>query len=303
MSATSLEARLSEAMRCARTGQFGRAEQLALTVLADAPIDGCVQARAANLLGGIAFEQGRLHEAEERFELVLRQGRLIRDGELVARAANNLASIAHMRGKPQLAASLYQGALGVWRRLGHEAGVAQTCHNLALLAREGGAHERAAELAEEAVAAASRTSDVALQSLVRVGRAEAALALSDFAAAHANVECARRLARASGDWLGVADGRRAEARVALAEGRPGAALRAALAGYHRARRLGATHVATECAELAGQAAAQLRRHPNAERFYRLAHEGYLALGLPRGRSEPVPWLTALQPAGAASAGG
>jgi tetratricopeptide (TPR) repeat protein len=285
-----LSERLLEAMACARRGQYGRAEQLAFHVAAEAPSESLLQARAANLLGGIAFEQGRLHEAEERFETVLRLGRVTRESDLVARAANNLASIANMRGKPQLAASLYQGALGIWRRLGEDAGVAQTCHNLAILAREGGALARANELAEEAVQAARQTGDRALLGLVSVGRAEAALAVCDFVTAHANIEIARRLARAAGDWLGVADGRRVEARIALAEGRAGASLRAALAGYHRARRLGAQQVAAECAEIAGEAAAVLRRQPSAAYFYRLAQEGYRAIGLSRQQGDPGAWL-------------
>ncbi len=67
--------------------------------------------RAANLLGGVAFEQGRLDDAEARFEETLRRAHVLNDAQMAARASNNLGSLVHLQGKGALAVNLYRSAL------------------------------------------------------------------------------------------------------------------------------------------------------------------------------------------------
>ena len=74
--------------------------------------------RAANLLGGVAFEQGRLDDAEARFEETLRRAHVLNDAQMAARASNNLGSLVHLQGKDALAVNLYCSALHVYRMQG-----------------------------------------------------------------------------------------------------------------------------------------------------------------------------------------
>lgn len=269
---------MERAMEAARAGNYPHARELAVAVLDLAPPDSLLAAQAGNLLGGIAFEQGNLHEAERRFEEVLSRGRQRRESPLLARAANNLASIAHLRGKPTLAITLYRSALCLWEDLGDPAGEAQTCHNLSLIMREQGLLDEAWHLSERAVDAARRSCDDALLGLAYLGRAETALALGDMVAAHSNVQLGCRAARSASDWLGLADARRVEAHVAIAEGRARAALRAALTGQRQAARLGGRQLAAECAEIAGRASLLLGHLAEAQKYYRLAAHGFRTIG-------------------------
>jgi tetratricopeptide (TPR) repeat protein len=234
--------------------------------------------RLANLLGGIAFEAGRLDEAERWLEEVIRRAGPGIDPKMAARASNNLASIAHLRGKRGLALSLYRSALLIWREAGDLLGEAQTAHNLGIVAREEGAIAEATEYAECAVAAAGRTGDGALQGLALMGRAEIALIRGDGTAARADLAAAHTLARQAGDAVGLADADRLAARIALAEGRPREALRMARAGYARANRLGAVQLAGECAELCARASRWLLPEERVTRYRAEATRRYAALG-------------------------
>ena len=128
--------------------------------------------RAANLLGGVAFEQGRLDDAEARFEETLRRAHLLNDAQMAARASNNLGSLVHLQGKDALAVNLYCSALHVYRMQGDRLGTAQTCHNLALAYRLEGRFVEALDANHQAVEAAEQAGDQALLALTRMGRAE-----------------------------------------------------------------------------------------------------------------------------------
>lgn len=262
----------------ARRGEFEEARRLGTLLLADTAPGTIEAAGLDNLLGGIAFEQGKTDEAEARFEAAIRTARALGDAVLVARAANNLASIAHLRGKLTLATSLYQSALTVFEAAESSVGEAQTCHNLAILQRESGHSEEAAGFADRAVRAARRSGDFALESLTLAGRAEAALKRGDLDRARRDALAARRVARRAKDGLGLAEAARLSGAIALAEGHPTEALREARLGYQRAQAHGALQIATECAELAARACRMLQRIRQSRRFYRLAVDGYNSLG-------------------------
>jgi tetratricopeptide (TPR) repeat protein len=262
----------------ARRGEFAEARRLGSQLLQSCPEGGLEAAQAENLLGGVAFEEGKLDEAEARFEGVMRAARSLGDAHLAARAANNLASIAHLRGKETLATDLYRSALTVWEAIEALPGESQTCHNLAILLRESGQCAEAAHYADRAVRLARRSGDTALEALTLAGRAETALRAGNLVRARTDLRTARRLARRAGDGLGLAEVARLAGALALAEGRPGEALREARLGYRRARGLGGLQVATECADLAARACRMLKRLQLGRRYYRSAVEGYTALG-------------------------
>jgi tetratricopeptide (TPR) repeat protein len=92
--------------------------------------------RAANLLGVIGFEQGRLQESDPAFRSALSLAQELADSQLVARASNNLASLMHLSGRAGDALSLYRSALVAYQRLGDRRGTAETFHNLALVFRQ-----------------------------------------------------------------------------------------------------------------------------------------------------------------------
>ena len=264
-------------MTAARRGALADAERLALELLA-AVTEVSLIARLTNLLGGIAFEHGRLEEAELWLEQVIRSPGAAQNPLLTARATNNLASIAHLRGKRTLALSLYQSALMAWERENNALGEAQTCHNLGNVAREEGALAEAAEYADRAVLAAERAEDSALLSLVLLGRAEVSLARGGWEAARCDLAAARELAVQTGDALGCAEADRLGGRIALAQGLPEEALRQARLGYRRANRLGAVQLAGECAELCTLASQELRQAALVARYRATARRHYAALG-------------------------
>jgi len=269
---------LAEIEAAARRGQFAEARRLAMLALEATPPGTAGAARILNLLGGIAFEEGKPEEAEARYEDVMRTARALGDAALAARATNNLASIAHLRGKETLAADLYRSALTVWEAIEALPGEAQTCHNLAILLRESGRCDEAARYADRAVRTARRNGEPGLEALTLAGRAETAIRGGDLARARIDLRSARRLARRAADGLGLAELARLAGALALARGRPGEALREARLGYRRARSLGGLQVATECAELAARACRMLKRTQLGRRYYRTAVEGYTALG-------------------------
>lgn len=261
----------------ARRGDLGAAAQQAAVLFNRTPDGSEERGEAAQLLGGIAFEQGRLEEAERHLEEAMRVARARGDVRLAARASNNLASIAHLRGKETLAISLYRSAMLVWQSEGDAAGVAQASHNLGLVFRQQGDLAAAASASARAVRAACLSGDTALEGTVRLGQAEVALAEGALDRAGIELNAARRCAEAAGDGLGQAESARLEGAIALAAGQFATALRRAGLGQRRALRLGGLQCAAECAELAYRASLMLRRARSARHFYQAAVMGYAAL--------------------------
>ena len=169
------------AVAAARLGALDRAAALGESACArlNAAGDPVGAMRGANLLGGIAFEQGRLDVAEARFEEAIRRAHVLADANMAARASNNLASLMHLRGKCALSVNFYSSALPVYRREGDLVGIAQTSHNLALVYRHQGRLADALDSNETAVVAAGQAGDQGLLALSRMGRAETWLELND----------------------------------------------------------------------------------------------------------------------------
>jgi tetratricopeptide (TPR) repeat protein len=136
MGAAELEYLLADALR--RTGRTDEALTLAGRAETGAGrlADRRLVLRAINLLGMLAYESGRVAEAEARFDRLLERASEWGDDEFVARASNNLGVLANVRGERELALTFYQRALAAYYRLGHSRGLAQTHYNIGISYRD-----------------------------------------------------------------------------------------------------------------------------------------------------------------------
>jgi tetratricopeptide (TPR) repeat protein len=262
----------------ARRGDLRQAARLAEAAASEIPPGAAEAAALANIRGGIAFERGQLELAEACFEETIRLASERGDSQMIAKASSNLGSIAHLRGKGMLAVALYLSALEVYRNSRHAPGEAQTEHNLSVVQRNLGELDAAQASADRAIIAARRAGDDGLLGLALAGAAEAAIERgATFRSRRLLVE-ARRLARKSGDRLGLVEVRRLQALLAFRSRSYAVALRYASAAYLVAHRLGSIQLSGECAALSAQASASLQRLRLAAGFRSRAHECFRSLG-------------------------
>lgn len=263
------DAVLLAATAAARVGEYDLGWNLAVSAhdrFARAANDRA-RSRALNLLGGIAFERGRLSEAEPAFHEAAHLAEESGEAGIVARAWNNLGMIAHLRDQLRPATERFQRALVAYEALGDVRGAAQTHHNLGLACRDlGGLHE-ADRHVEEAVRLADLSRDPPLLALTLMGRAEVAIAREDLEEAGRDLEAAADLACQADDQFGVAEAHRLRALLALQRGEPETALAHATAAGNQARELSAAVLAAECAALGAVALRALQRGREAEVLY------------------------------------
>lgn len=260
------EAELLAATAATRLGEFGTGVTLAESALERFRIraDGDGRMRARNLLGAIAFEQGRLEEAEGAFGDALGLARELDDSQMSAHASNNLASIADMQGRAEMALSLYRIALLAYQRLGDRRGAAQTCHNLALTFRQMQEWRDAEDAALEAVRHAEQVDEASLLSLALTGRAELHLIRRQRDLARSELARAEAIARAAQDEIGLVEIMRVRALLALGSGEAGEAANLAEEARARAEELRVVQLQAECAAVAARAHRALGRPDVAE---------------------------------------
>ena len=222
--------------------------------------------RALNLLGVIAFERGRLNEAESSLGEALDLARELDDSLMAARASNNLASLAQLGERPEVALSLYRSALISYQRLGDRRGMAETHHNLGLVFRQLGRPEDARVTVEQALRHAEAADDESLRALALTGQAELHLQLGEVARARQDASVAQQLAQTSGDDVGAAEAGRLRALVGLAEGDLDLALAEAEGARNTAERHGSALLQGECAAAAARVLRALGRLDDAERL-------------------------------------
>lgn len=262
------EADLLAATAATRVGELGRAVNLAESALERfrlrADTDG--RMRTMNLLGAIAFEHGRLEEAERCFGEALELARVVEDGRVTAHAFNNLASVAHLRNKPEVALSLYRSALLGYQRIGDRRGTAQTYHNLGLTFRQQQDWADAEAAALQAVRHAEEVGENSLMALAVMGRAEIHLERGELGMARSELLRAERLCQAAQDDVGIAEVGRLRAVLALRDDQPADALSVALLARESATRLGIVQLQGECAAVAAVASRRLGNADDAERY-------------------------------------
>jgi len=234
--------------------------------------------RSAHLLGGFAFERGRLADAESHFGEAIRLAESMGDEMQAARTANNLASVAHLAGRTTEALQLYARALTVYRRKNLAAGAAETWHNIALVERELGRLEQATQASEAALMYARKSGDAGLLALVLTGRAESKLARGDLAGADQDLAEARPKAVASGDTPAVAEVDRVSARVALARGQAAESYELALQAWGAAGMQSHALLEAECAAACALSLKALGRESEGHGFFVQAERRLVAMG-------------------------
>jgi tetratricopeptide (TPR) repeat protein len=283
------EVQLLGATAATRVGELSTAVSLAEAALekfrARGDRDG--RMRAVNLLGAIAFEHGRLPEAEPLFGEALFLARQLGDSLMEARASNNLASMAVLRGEADTALTMYRSALLSYTKLGDRRGTSEAYHNLGITFRLIREWHDSQDAATEAVRHAELLGERSLMALAVMGRAEIELERGDLDLAHRELERAAALAREAGDELGGAEVERLQAVLAIAKGDFESGLRLAEAALAVAQRFGSALLEGECAAAAARALRGLGRAAQAESRRALAAQRFEALGAVR-------WVEQLQ---------
>lgn len=279
------EVSLLAATAATRLGDFAAGDRMAAQALERfrqrADLDG--RMRSLNLIGAIAFEQGRLGDAELAFGESLRAARQTADVAMAARVSNNLASVVHLRGAEEDALERFRSAMLEHQRIGDRRGAAEAYHNLGMAYRQLGAWQLAENAATQAVRHAELVGEAGLIGLVLCGRAELDLDRGDTALARQRIERAAALARSAGDEVGIVEADRLLALTDLQEGKPEPAATRALAAGRRAEELGAALASGECAAVAAIALRQLGRADEAAREYAFARDTFDRLGAARLR--------------------
>jgi tetratricopeptide (TPR) repeat protein len=172
-----------------------------------------------NLLGMIAFENGRVADAEQAWRELLDQASSEQDEEFVARANNNLGIIYTLHGRPTEAASCYERAITAYRKLGLTRHIAQSHQNLGITYRELDQFDESDKHFLHAIRYASED-----ESVDEIARAEQERSLliylnrRDARMATATVGRALERFSALGDPIGHADSLRVLAMIELGEG-------------------------------------------------------------------------------------
>ena len=167
--------------------------------------DHAVEARALNVSGAIAFQEGRIDEAIGYFTRGLAEAENMGDRATVGRCSNNLGSIASLRGMYGRALGSYTMALAAFQQVRHHAGVAEALHNLAITYREQRDLAHALETEERAAQESAAAGDLTLEAKIRCGRAAIRLLGGDAEVAQLEVQRALTMQREIGDVVGEAE--------------------------------------------------------------------------------------------------
>ena len=279
----SAQVELALAMAAARLGEYRRAVDLASSALGRFAKERnpAGQMRAFNLLGGVAFEQGRLDEAEICFRDAERLAVSVGDPIAQAKTRNNRAMIAHLRGRAYLAVEYWRGALILYEAQRDFRGALQTHYNLGLAYRELGLFRASRDHNARASALLAQVPDPALEGVVLLGKAELAFAESEISAAEELVERAAILAQSSGDQAGQIAVHRLRALMRIDAGDHEAGRAEAGAGRELAIRLGARLLATECAVIQALALAGAGHLDRGEELFKQSVQSLEGLGATR----------------------
>jgi tetratricopeptide (TPR) repeat protein len=191
----------------ARLGRTGAGRQWVRMAVEQARArgDGEIEARALNVLGGIAFYEGWLDEAVSCITRALAAAERQGDRATVGRCCNNLGSVAHLRGEYGRAVGSYTMALAAFQQAGLRSGVAETLHNLAITYRDQQDMATALETEERALHEATAAGDLALAAKIQGGRAEIRLLMGDAELARREIQRALAAHRELGNVVGEAE--------------------------------------------------------------------------------------------------
>jgi tetratricopeptide (TPR) repeat protein len=274
------QCRLLAAQAAARIGEFEVSSRLAASARAafeaGHDIDGVLESH--NLLGALAFERGRMREAEQHFSAVAAQAEQHGRGQHLARSANNLGSIEGLRGETAKARTWYERALLAYEGEGCQRGMAETSHNLALVLRESGALAEARGPSLRAVELAEQVGEAGLIALTLLGRAELRIECGSCDDALEDIQRAEQLAWQEGNEPHRLEAERLYALIAFRQGQSEEALRRAALLCQRATEAQFAHLAAEARALVALALKALGRHTEAVAAQENATVSLRALG-------------------------
>jgi len=233
---------------------------------------------ATNLLGAIAFERGRIQDAQARFQEVMELAGQTENAVFLARAANNLASVADLRGESDESRSLFQQALEAYQRIGDQRGIAETFHNIALTQRGKGTSAAAFDACAQAIEAAEIHGEAGLIALTLLGRAEILIESQSYAEATRDIERAEVLAWSAGNEPHQLEAGRLRTLVALRQGLSAFAHQGAEFIRARAVDAGFAMIAGEAASISALALKASARHAEADAARACAIASFEALG-------------------------
>lgn len=274
------QCRLLAAQAAARIGEFEVSARLATAAQAEferlQDLEGLLE--ATNLLGAIAFERGRIRDAERHFSAVATLAEGQGKPHFVARSANNLGGVAALRGDHRRAASFYQRALDVCEECGETRGMAEACHHLAVVLRESGRPAEAAEYANRAIETAERVGESGLIALTLLGRAALWIASIDYDRALEDIHRAELLAWAEGNEPHRLEAERLYALMALRRDDPVEAHRRAAVVQIRAAEAQLALLSADARSVAALALKALGRHTEAVAAHEAVTVAFRSLG-------------------------
>ena len=277
---TTPQCRMLAAHAAARIGEFEVSARLTTAAHADfeqlQDFDGMLE--SSHLLGTIAFERGKIREAERHFLSVAHLAEGAGKPRYVARSALHLGNIWALRGEYDRAASLHQRALDVYEQIDDVRGIAEACHALATSLRESGISAEAGEYAMRAVQAAERAGASGLVAMTLLGRAALTLEWEEFDCALEDIHRAELLAWSEGNEPQRLDAERLTALIALRRGDPSEAHRRACRVYVRAAEAQFALLAADSRAVAAQALKALGRHTEAVAAREAATVAFRSLG-------------------------
>lgn len=185
-----------------RRGEYGRARRLAargLRLGVDADLSGEPLFRAYNALGLVAWEEGRLHDADSLYRRARDVAMAAGDSVSLAKAASNLALVQKDLGRFSEARESLELALELARSQGDEFVEGRVLDNLAMLEVQIGDPSLAVEYLETARGIHRRAGDAAGETYLLAQLGVAHAAMGDPGRAIALLDSAAERAREQGD--------------------------------------------------------------------------------------------------------
>lgn len=207
-------------MAHARLGRHDEGETWVKRALATSKLSGdrSVEARALNVRGAIAFEDGRIAAAADYFRSAIEAASSLGDNVTLGLSSNNLGIIENLRGEYGGAIGSYTRALAAFQNVGNERGIVLIHHNRAITYRDRKELEKAMEEADRAVEMAGNSGDLALFAQALAGRAEIRLEAGDTRLASRDINAALAQHREISDEVGEAEDLRVLGVVRKCEG-------------------------------------------------------------------------------------
>jgi tetratricopeptide (TPR) repeat protein len=209
--------------------QLGRsAEALGLAVELTDPIlrRGTVRLglRRLNLEAMLRFEAGAVSAAEMLWQHLHGRASEADDAEYVAHASNNLGVVYTLQTRMDEALAAYERALVAYQRMGERLGLGQAHQNLGIAHRVSDRFDHADEHFESARYHATAATDDRLLGRVESERSMLLARRGDHRLADATARRARSRLQLVGDRAGTGEALRAAGLIAIAAGKPDAAL-------------------------------------------------------------------------------